>query len=443
MLVKFFDVKNGGSSASIDYLLDKRVSQGTARVLRGNESITRRIIDSITNKQKTCVGCLSFEESDIDESLKYKLMQDFENMLLPEMQGHYNILWVEHRDKGRLELNFVIPKIDLKSEKSLNPYYHPVDSKRVDAWQDLTNLTYEFSDPKDPMKARGIYDSQSKKKNLFTEYHQLDRMLKECVAEGTIQNRDHLIEILKNSKDVEDIPRIGADYITVKLVNQPKRFRFKGDIYAKTFTSTRALGEDFKERAGNYAESKESAIGNLHQKLRKYIQSKIDFYNERNQRTRTEAYRRDFRDSNLETTLKQLDSGRAFNVSDIHDSIENEPAYFSQYNTGNNEVLNDERDFESYVKRAREARATARNLYDEQREIRARQSEFEREVENIRNTTSNQSEQIKRIINLASDIFSGRLKDKKQESLSNTQKNTQNDFRGNSDSNKTYKPRRR
>lgn len=65
----------------------------------------------MSQKHKTCVGVLSFEEKDIDEQLKFKLMADFEKALMTdEAQGRYNILWVEHNDKGRLELNFVILK---------------------------------------------------------------------------------------------------------------------------------------------------------------------------------------------------------------------------------------------------------------------------------------------------------------------------------------------
>ena len=86
MVVKFFGNKKGGSTASIDYLLNERKSKGTARLLQGDEQLTRDIINSLNFKQKTTVGCLSFEEKSINEDLKYKLMADFENMLLPNMQ---------------------------------------------------------------------------------------------------------------------------------------------------------------------------------------------------------------------------------------------------------------------------------------------------------------------------------------------------------------------
>ena len=82
MVVKFFSNKNGGSNKSIDYLLNHREKDGTAKVLSGDEQLTRNIINSISFKHKVCVGCLSFEEQNIDKNLKYKIMRDFEKHLL-------------------------------------------------------------------------------------------------------------------------------------------------------------------------------------------------------------------------------------------------------------------------------------------------------------------------------------------------------------------------
>ncbi|OCS02378.1 relaxase/mobilization nuclease domain protein, partial [Campylobacter fetus subsp. testudinum] len=70
MLVKFFASKSGGGVGSINYLLDKRVNQGTAKILQGDENLTRDLINSMSQKHKTCVGCLSFEENNIDENSK-------------------------------------------------------------------------------------------------------------------------------------------------------------------------------------------------------------------------------------------------------------------------------------------------------------------------------------------------------------------------------------
>lgn len=242
MIIKFFKHKEGGGAGAVRYLLNKRREEGTARVLRGNERLTRAIINSITTKQKVCVGCLSFEEQDIKEEHKKAIMDSFEENLLLEMRERVNILWVEHIDKGRLELNFVIPKIDLETRKSFNPYFHKTDLKRVDLWKQIINQSYSLTDPNDPKKAQ-IY-TKSKGKD-FKDYEELNLVLQEGVENGAIKSRAELIEFLKGAEI--EITRQGADYLSIKLPNSPKAKRFKGGIYAQ-FTSTRELKEEL-ERA--------------------------------------------------------------------------------------------------------------------------------------------------------------------------------------------------
>ncbi|NCB55879.1 MAG: mobilization protein, partial [Epsilonproteobacteria bacterium] len=193
MVVKFFGNTKGGSTASIDYLLNKRQEAKTARTLQGDPKLTKELIRSIERNQKVCVGCLSFEEANIPEADKYKLMDEFEKTLLPDMQGRYNILWVEHTDKGRLELNFVIPRVDLETGKGLSPYYHASDAKGMRLFQQVHNLENGWSDPKDPSKERTLQGA-SKMLNLQRDYEQLDTLLHNLVKEGAIQNRTQLIE---------------------------------------------------------------------------------------------------------------------------------------------------------------------------------------------------------------------------------------------------------
>lgn len=246
MVVKFFANKKGGSSKAIDYLLNEREAQGTARVLQGDPQLTRKIINEIKFKQKTTVGCLSFEEKNISEEMKHQLIEDFERMLIPGLdKSRYNILWVEHTDKGRLELNFVIPKIELETQKSLNPYYHKADLPRVEKWQDLQNLKYEFSNPKDPSKARTL-QTNSKEVGLSKDYEQLDKLLHNLTEQGQINNREQLIELLQSNQI--EVTRKGKDYLSIKLPDSKKAKKFKGGLYSEQFTSIGAI-EDISERA--------------------------------------------------------------------------------------------------------------------------------------------------------------------------------------------------
>ena len=282
MIVKFFGNRKGGGVSSIDYLLNDRREKGTARILQGDEQTTRNLILSLTQKHKVCVGCLSFEEAQISETAKKEIMQSFENMLLtPAMQGRYNILWVEHTDKGRLELNFVIPKIDLESKKAFNPYFHMADCKRKDIWTDFVNLTYNLTDPKDPAKENAIQGSK-KQIELIRDYEALDELLNAEVMKGNITSRENLISLLK-AQNIE-VTRQGKDYISVKLQDSPKAKRLKGGIYDEQFTEPSKLSEisssrSTKEREFN-AREREPILAELRQRLESHIQSKARFYTE-------------------------------------------------------------------------------------------------------------------------------------------------------------------
>lgn len=305
MVVKFFSNKKGGSSKAINYLLNHREQEGTARVLQGDPELTRQIINNIKFKQKTTVGCLSFEEQNISEDMKYQLMEDFENHLLPGMENRYNILWVEHLDKGRLELNFVIPKIDLESQKSLNPYYHKADLPRVEKWQDLQNIKYNYSSPKDPSKQRTL-QTNSKEVGLSKDYEQLDKLLHNLTLEGQIKNRDNLIELLQ-SNNIE-VTRKGKDYLSIKLPESKKAKKFKGSIYDEKFTSigaVREISSRAREEVKQYnSRDTQRELERLNADLKSYTQTKEREYREKypTARERTENKNREIeREFNRDT----------------------------------------------------------------------------------------------------------------------------------------------
>jgi hypothetical protein len=75
-------------------------------------------------------------------------MASFERVLMPGLdKDQYSILWVEHEDKGRLELNFLIPNTELLTGRRLQPYYDRADRPRIDAWQTIVNGRLGLHDP--------------------------------------------------------------------------------------------------------------------------------------------------------------------------------------------------------------------------------------------------------------------------------------------------------
>ncbi|MDU9762364.1 relaxase/mobilization nuclease domain-containing protein [Helicobacter pylori] len=281
MLVKFWGTNQGGGDGdgSVNYLLNERVERGTAKVLKGDANLTKSLLLSLTQKHKACVGCLSFEESNIDESLKYELMESFENALLTEsMQNRYNILWVEHTDKGRLELNFVIPRIDLDKQKAFNPYYHKVDLKRIDTWKDCINLKHNFTNPKDLEKQHNIQQHQTKNpqnKELLATYEKLDKLIQDNLGK-LFNSRDDIINFLKDNQC--EVTRQGKDYISVKLPNEPKAKRLKGFYYHETFKTIADIREQLSEvrqRESQREYPNSQRANNNHAELLRELENKL------------------------------------------------------------------------------------------------------------------------------------------------------------------------
>ncbi|MCQ2857936.1 relaxase/mobilization nuclease domain-containing protein [Helicobacter pylori] len=292
MLVKFWGTNQGGGDGdgSVNYLLNERVKQGTAKVLKGDANLTKSLLLSLTQKHKACVGCLSFEESNIDESLKYELMESFENALLTEsMQNRYNILWVEHTDKGRLELNFVIPRIDLITQKAFTPYYHSADITRIDIWKDYINLKHVFTNPKDLEKQHNMQCHNTKTpqgKELLATYEKLDKLIQDNLGK-LFNSRDDIINFLKDNQC--EVTRQGKDYISVKLPNEPKAKRLKGFYYHETFRTIADIRNQLsearqreiqRERPNNQRDSDNHAefLRELENKLHRHIEYKQRYY---------------------------------------------------------------------------------------------------------------------------------------------------------------------
>ena len=140
----------------IIYLVKTEIGK-MQRLDRGDPEQMIQLIDSTNFAQKYTSGVLSFAERDLDEHQKQQIMDSFERVLMPGIdKDQYSILWVQHQDKDRLELNFVVANVELQSGKRLQPYYDKADRPRLNAWKDLVNDHYKLHDPNDPLNKREL-----------------------------------------------------------------------------------------------------------------------------------------------------------------------------------------------------------------------------------------------------------------------------------------------
>lgn len=276
MIVKLMKApKQGSGTGTIYYLLNqKRVENGTSKILYGSKKEILDLINVMNFKDRVTFGVLSFEERDITEDQKAEIMKDFEKTLFPnlEKEKNYKILWVQHTDKGRLELNFVIPKIEIQSGKSLNVFYHKADQWGIEAFQQYTNLKYGFSDPQDPAKKQTIQGTK-KEKEKIRDLQKLDRIIHKAVGSGILSNRDEIIQWIKENGII--VNRVRKDRISVKFDPTEKAKSLTGGIYDERFSSIEKLAEIV---AGTERNIREYSKRDRERELSKY-QRELEKYN--------------------------------------------------------------------------------------------------------------------------------------------------------------------
>lgn len=244
------------------------MQEGTAKLLRGDKELTLALINSIEYKHKVTFGSLNFTEKNLTDDVKTDIMNRFEKMLLAglERDKNFNILWVEHTDKeNHLELNFVIPRIELQSLKVLTPYYHKADLSRVDTFKEIINLEYDLSDPNDPIRESTIIGSR-KKKALFQNVQELEDIIKEQVISRYLNSRDEVIAYLRENG--VEVPKISKEYISIKLPEAKKTTRLKGAIFNERFTDFESLAAELGRVEARVREYQRERIANRVPRLR-------------------------------------------------------------------------------------------------------------------------------------------------------------------------------
>ena len=302
MIVKFLKRGNGSCKATMDYLLGKNRDREHATVLHGDPELTRQLADSLDFKNRYTVGVLSFEESDLENSIKQKIMADFEKSLLCGLdQDQYNITWIEHKDKGRLELNFVIPKIELSTGKAMNPYFDRVDRERVNAFKDLINAEYDLHDPNDPKnrQTHTVISNLPKDKKQLQEA--ITRYLLQEVNEGRANSRKDVLNALERDLGLS-VARITSNSISIKdpTNENGRNIRLKGEIYADTFRFSQEYSAENERASRTYQADRINRISTTRTELERCVEAKRNFNNQRYNQPRTELERSSEQGANLQ-----------------------------------------------------------------------------------------------------------------------------------------------
>ena len=247
MIVQFFRYGNGLSKGPLDYLLGKDRDRDYAKVLQGDVSEVSGLIDTSPYAKKYTSGCLSFYEHDLSDQDKQKIMQDFEQALFPGMdQSQYRVLWIEHQDKlneetgeRRLELNFLIPNVEILTGQRLQPYYDKADRPRIDLFKKITNYEYQLHDADDPLYRQAVTTAKNLPKTVNEIKETLDIEATRAVESGLITDRQSMKKWLLDLG--LEVTRETKKSLSIKNPNDDEKarpIRLTGAIYEQDFRLT-------------------------------------------------------------------------------------------------------------------------------------------------------------------------------------------------------------
>lgn len=251
MIIKFHSRGRGCGSGSVDYLLGKDRNRDGARLDAGDPEQMIQLIDSIKYAQKYKSGVLSFAERDLPEEQKQEIMQSFEQTLMPGLEkDQYSILWVQHQDKDRLELNFVVANVELQTGKRLQPYYDPVDRPRLNAWKNLVNDHFQLHDPNDPAHKRTLCTPNDLPRAKKDASEAITGGLMGLIGQGAIKSRSDVLNALQRAGF--EIARTTPTAISIKNPQGGQNLRLKGAIYEQSFGFSKELRADIERASENY-----------------------------------------------------------------------------------------------------------------------------------------------------------------------------------------------
>lgn len=291
MIVKFFSRGTGGASGVFDYLLkDKKEPDGQrkdAELLRGDVVNQSLLIDSLDFKQKYTSGCLSFAESpdQVTDEQKQKLMDGFEETIRAGLEAdRVAVTWIEHRDKGRLELNFVFANVDLKHGRAFQPYVHSQDKRRVNAWKDMANIEHGFKDPNDPANKRLMAQRDNLPRDVKQARQALTEGLTALVAEGVIKSRSDVVKALTDGGF--EIARETPKAISIKNPYGNKNIRLTGGIYERDFNFSRDIQEEVERASREHRSTAPQRYEEARQLYVKEIERKRVYHQQRHSQPR-------------------------------------------------------------------------------------------------------------------------------------------------------------
>lgn len=276
MIIKIFNTSERTGGGCINYLLGRQFEREGASVISGIPVLTASIIDSSKLKKSYVSGVISLKGKNIDDRKINEITQGFQLLScagLPE--NRVNFMWVKHTDKDHVELNFVIPCVDLVSGKNINFLDKKYDHYFLSRFRDFFDVLHGYDTPLDPVNKRSLILGEKLPATSKIELHRLHDLAMRDIHSGVVKSKENLFEFY-NFYGYE-VKSIKSSSITIEDINSKKKYRlagfayeedfdFSADYYEKLMMESRAF---HLSRQARLAESRQALFFSLQCRVKK------------------------------------------------------------------------------------------------------------------------------------------------------------------------------
>lgn len=173
-----------------DYLL----ANETARVVRGDPDFTKWAIHHSPSglRQRFTAGVIN-DLTELDRRHDKKLLDELQRMFLAG-RPESSMVWcvIEHTDKGKRELHFVVVIFDLCFGKHVHPYIDVIDRHGFAAWAEHFALLHGLKTPLDKLRRKPPFKHMRLKNTEITFLREVWVKVHLLVRKNVIKSRKDL-----------------------------------------------------------------------------------------------------------------------------------------------------------------------------------------------------------------------------------------------------------
>lgn len=301
MILDIFPTKKYAGSVKsnpVSYLLCMKDHNGKTRsvapeIIGGHEASLRKSIENNHRQNKYTSGVLAFRdgENPTPEQIDDVCKKFLDTFLPGEAQEHVPYLLVAHRDKGNLEIHFVVAKEWLQRDGNTKAFNMAPPGKACLQMQNdfvaTTNEELGFKqinpDPFNVVFSKFDHLNKEESDGRRKMKGRIQSGVKKLILKGEVKSRDDLIDFLRENGEVT---RVGFDYISFKSPSMKKAIRFKGEFFKEDADYSKLIDQykEFKqvEAAGgirltkNEYEEKKHRLDEAVEKVGNFIKGRFD-----------------------------------------------------------------------------------------------------------------------------------------------------------------------